>query len=238
MDTLIEPQLSTPVQLVDACGDPCGLDFGQEGFAQLPEAALYLSLALGVTSATRCDLGAVVGREVHRSPMQLEPAALAGAECAHPVRARRRGHPAEALEGQRQALEGVVLVLRGREPPHALAAPAQDRPETAQRTVPPPPRSDAVEVTEIELRLLAGAGDNRHRHRRGRPETRTSDLAHCPHHRRIGTTEPLSAQLVVHRGRQQPRMAAQQRLDPGPPHRSHHRPLTGRRDPSRAGRPP
>ena len=111
MDAFFQPRMGAPVQFVDARWNACGLDLGHEALAQLPEAALDLALALGVAGPTRRDLGAVVGGEVHRSPMQLEAPAPAGAQRAHPVRARHSGHPSEALEGPHQALEGVVLVL-------------------------------------------------------------------------------------------------------------------------------
>ncbi len=94
--------------------------------------------------------------------MQAEPASLRRAQRAHPVGARHGRHAAERLEGAGQAFEGVVLVLRGREPPQALAGPARDRSEAAQRMVPSPAFGDVVEVAEIELVFLARVGVDRH----------------------------------------------------------------------------
>ncbi len=202
---LVEPDLRSGVELVAVGGDAVELDLGQERLVQLTEGTLDLALALGVTGLARRDLDAVVGGELDRRRVQLEPASLRGAERAHPVGAGHGRHAAEGLEGSHDALEGVLPVLAGGEPPHALPGPRRDRAEHPKRMVPAPRLGDVVEVAEVELDLLARVGVDRHRHRSRRPEPRTPHVPDRTCHGRVGAGEALGPQLVVHRHGQQPR---------------------------------
>src|SRR5206468_7735095 len=97
-----------------------------------PERPLDLALAFGVPGLAGHDLDTVVAGELQRRGVQAEALPLGAAQTAHAVGAGQLGHAAQGLEVPDQALEGVLAVDRGGEPPVEVAAPARHRPEAPQ----------------------------------------------------------------------------------------------------------
>src|SRR5690625_753719 len=136
MDPLSKPDLGSPVQISEIDRDALGFDLGQERLLQLTKRTLDLALAFRVPSSTRNDLHPVMSPERDRWGVQLETTTLGPTECSHPIRSTRDRHTPGLLEEADHALESVMAVLRGREPPEAPTRPRQDHPEHDQRPSP------------------------------------------------------------------------------------------------------
>jgi hypothetical protein len=168
-----QPQAHPVVQLADRARRAERVELDQDRLLQVPERALRLAFAFGVTCLTRLDLTAVMAGELDRRRVQPEPLALRHPQGAHPVRAPHLGDAADRLEEPDQALEGVLAVHRVREPPQPPAGPAQDATE-APHLAQPPTLGPVAAVREVELALLRGRRLDRHRHRRRRPKPRAA----------------------------------------------------------------
>src|SRR5437762_10768827 len=120
----------TSVTGVQTCALPIYLL--EEGGLELAEGSLDLALSLGIPGGAGTEGEAVGGCKLERLGDEAEGLAPGHPEGPHAVRPPDPRHAAGVLEEAHQALEGVGPVHRRGEPPVAVAAPAQDRPEAVQ----------------------------------------------------------------------------------------------------------
>ena len=194
----------------------------EEPLLHVPEGAFHLALPLGVSGLAGPDLGVVELGEVGCRRMEGEPPALGLAECPHPVGAQDLGDPAYPLEEPDQALEGVLPVDGGGEPPDPHPGPAENGLEALDVAEAPLPRP-VRDVRPVELALLARCRHDPGGGRRRRGEPGTTDPVQVPGHAHIGASEPLGPDQLEHGGGEQPRGGPHQFGDPGRPDLVDHR---------------
>src|SRR5213078_4297762 len=152
------------VELGDRSRRSYGDELLHEGGLELTEGSLDLSLSLGIAGGAGLEAETVGGRELQGFGDEAEGLASGHPEGPHAVGPPDPGHAADVLEEAHQALEGVGPVHRRGEPPVAVAAPAQDRPEAVQLPKAPGP-APGTAVGPVELELLACGSLDRHAHR-------------------------------------------------------------------------
>ena len=216
-----QPGCGTGVQLGDRAGRPDGGHLLEEGGLELAEGSLDLALSLGIPGGAGTEGEAVGGCKLERLGDEAEGLAPGHPEGPHAVRPPDPGHAAGVLEEAHQALEGVGPVHRRGEPPVAVAAPAQDRPEAVQLAQSPGPAPFAA-VGPVELELLACGGLDRHAHRSVAMAAHPPGLPEVAHQRRVAAIEALGPQQALHRGTQQIGVRLQDLGDPAGPVLVHH----------------